>query len=262
MGAKHISKNKNKDNLSNANFKNIKSNYMLSKIYANPDQKKKLKVVKYNKKIQNRLNLNIKDYEECLKIEIEIITFNYKFGKFINIEEKEKIYYHIYFKDNKEEIRNKYSIKKEDNVERIKIIIDYEVKSFEGMFKDCYCIKSINFKRFYRSNINNMSSMFSGCSSLKEINLSNFNTNNVVTMEEMFSMCESLKELNLSNFKTLNTKNTKKMFFHCKSLIKLNLANFNFDNIIFIDSKFKLCSFNLVMKIKRKFKGIKEKAFE
>ena len=187
MGAKHISKNKNKDNLSNANFKNIKSNYILSKIYANLEHKKKLKVVKYNKKIQNRLNLDIKDYEEeCLKIEIEMITFNNKFGKFINIEEKEKIYYHIYFNDNKEEIRNKYAIKKEDNVERIKIIIDYEVKSFEGMFKDCYCIKSINFKRFYRSNINNMSSMFSGCSSLKEINLSNFNTNNVTNMRYMF----------------------------------------------------------------------------
>jgi hypothetical protein len=148
MGAKHISKNKNKDNLSNANFKNIKSNYMLSKIYANLEHKKKLKVVKYNKKIQNRLNLNIKDYEECLKIVIEIITFNYKFGKFINIEDKEKIYYHIYFNDNKEEIRNKYEIEEEDKVTKIKVIIDYQVKSFEELFLECECIEYINFKKF------------------------------------------------------------------------------------------------------------------
>ena len=102
MEAKNILKEKNKDNLSNANFINIKSRYILSKIYANLEQKKKLNIVKYNKQIQNKLNLNIKDYEEICKIEIEIITCDGIYDKFINIKENEQEYYHIYFNYNKE----------------------------------------------------------------------------------------------------------------------------------------------------------------
>ena len=80
-------------------------------------KKKKLEIVKYNKKIQNRLNLSIKDYKEYSKIitpiEIEIIPNKGGYGKFINIKENDKLYYHIYFNDNKEEIKNKYRIKED-----------------------------------------------------------------------------------------------------------------------------------------------------
>ena len=72
---------------------------------------------------------------------------------------------------------------------KIKIIIDYPVKSFKGLFSWCECIESINFKKFYRDNITDMSFMFDGCSSLKELNLNNFNTNNVKYMRWMFSGC-------------------------------------------------------------------------
>ena len=106
---------------------------------------KKLEIVKCNKKIQNKLNLSIKDYKEYSEtftpIEIEILTTKDKYGKFININENDKLYYHIYFNDNKEEIKNKYKINKEynvtkheyyieegDKVTKIKIIIDYQVK--------------------------------------------------------------------------------------------------------------------------------------
>ena len=133
-------------------------------------KKKKLEIVRYNKKIQNRLNLSIKDYKEYSEtyssIEIEIITIKGGYGKFININEKDKLYYHIYFNDNKEEIKNKYRIKEEDGVTKheyyieekdkvtkIKIIIDYQVKSFKKLFKECHCIESINFKKFYRNNV-------------------------------------------------------------------------------------------------------------
>ena len=107
--------------------------------------------------------------------------------KYINFKEKDKIYYHIYFNDKKEEINNRYEIKKEDKVEKIKIIVDSQVKSFEKIFKNCKCIESINFLKFYRNNINDMSRMFDGCSSLKELNLSSFNTNKVNYMNERFS---------------------------------------------------------------------------
>ena len=150
------SKENNKENESakpNPIIDNIKSRYILSKIYDNMTKKKKLEIVKFNKKIQNRLNLDVKDYKEYSETysSIEIIPTKCKYGKFININENDKLYYHIYFNDNKEEIKNKYEINKEDKVTKIKIIIDYQVKSFKELFSWCECIESINFKKFYRN---------------------------------------------------------------------------------------------------------------
>ena len=119
---------------------------------------------------------NYKEYSETFTpIEIKIIPTKGKYGKFININENDKLYYHIYFNDNKEEIKNKYEINEEDKITKIKIIIDYQVKSFKELFYWCECIESINFKKFYRNNITGMNYMFRGCSSLKELNLNNFN---------------------------------------------------------------------------------------
>ena len=113
-------------------IENIKSRYILSKIYDNMPKKKKLEIVKYNKRIQNRLNLSAKDYKEYSEtftpIEIEIIPDKGKYGKFININENDKLYYHIYFNDNKEEIKNKYRIKEEVDVTIHEYYIDEEDK--------------------------------------------------------------------------------------------------------------------------------------
>jgi len=117
------SNNKSKDikkNISKSKIllDNLKSNYILKKVYDNINRKKSLEIVIYNKKIQNRLNLSIKDYKEYREtftpIEIEIIPINKEHAKFIYINDNNKLYYHIYFNDNKEEIQNKYEINKED----------------------------------------------------------------------------------------------------------------------------------------------------
>ena len=116
MGSSNnTSKENNKKNESpktNPIIANIKSKYILSKIFDIMPKKKKLEIFQYNKKIQNRLNLNIKDYKEYSEtlIEIEIIPAKGKYGRFISIDENDKLYYHIYFNDNKEEIKNKYEI--------------------------------------------------------------------------------------------------------------------------------------------------------
>ena len=247
--------------------------------------KKKLEIVKYNKKIQNRLNLDVKDYKEYG--EIEIIPIKSKHGKFINIDKNNELHYHIYFNDNKEEIKNKYKIDEEDKVTKIKIIIDHQIKSFNELFYDCYCIESINFKRFIGNNITDMSWMFSGCSSLKELNLNhiktnnvtnmswmfwgcsslkelnlnNFNTNNVTNMREMFSGCSSLKELNLNHFNTNNVTDMGSMFWGCSSLKELNLINFNTNNVTNVRWMFEGCSDDLKRKIKSENKNIKDIAF-
>ena len=154
------SKENNKKNEStkpNPIIENIKSRYILSKIYGNIPKKKKLEIVRCNKKIQNRLNLGVKDYKEYSQafssIKIEIIPRKDKYGKFINFDNKDELYYHIYFNDNKEEIKNKYEISEEDKVTKIKIIIDYQVNTFKELFYFCGCAESINFKKFYRNNV-------------------------------------------------------------------------------------------------------------
>ena len=88
------------------NFQKIRAFRVLNTIFSNPRKRRLLNIVKYNKKIQNRLNLSIKDYKEYPGIEIEIIPKKGKYGEFINIDENDELYYHIYFNDNNEEIKN------------------------------------------------------------------------------------------------------------------------------------------------------------
>ena len=227
MDSKTISK-ENKDELNSKNyFKKLKSDYFLQKVFEYIKRNKSLSIIKCNKKIQNRLNINIKDYKEYFEIyssiEIEIIPIKNKYGKFINIE-GDKSYYHIYFNNDKNEIK-KYSINKDDKISKIKIIIDYQIKSLENLFYYCKCIESINFKKFHRNNITNMNAMFWGCSSLKELNLNNFNTNNVTDMSGMFDGCSSLKELNLNNFNTNNATFMFRMFYGCLDELKLKIKS-------------------------------------
>ena len=201
-------------------------------------ERKYLETIRYNKSIQKRINININHYkaysETKTSIDLDIIPMKGKYGKFININEEDKKYFHIYFNDNKKkEITSLY---KGENVSKISIIIDYQIKSFSELFCFCKCIESIEFKKFYRNNVTNMSHMFDGCSSLKELNLNNFNTNNVTNMSYMFYGCSSLKELNLNNFNT--------------------------NNVTYMSGMFSKCSEELKLKLKSKFNEFKEEAFE
>ena len=191
-------------------FKNLKSDFFIQKVFYNLLKKKSLDIIKYNNNIKKRINISIKDYKEYSEIyssiEIEIKFAKYKYGKFININKENKKHYQIYF--NKEKIKRNYLKEKED-VEKLKIIIDYQIKSFKGLFENCKSIECIYFKKFCRNNVTNMRSMFDGCSSLKELNLSNFNTNNVTNMFGMFSKCSEQLKLKIKN----QYKNLQKMAF-------------------------------------------------
>ena len=196
-------------------IQNIRSKYILEKILANLSKNKFLKIVKYNKRIQSRLGLSINDYKDYVDkfstIVMEIIP-NKRIndplgrGRFFHFKQEEEKYYHIYCNDKKEEI-NRDDLHKYGKVKKIVVKVDYPINSFKELFYNNICIKSINFIKFYRNNIIDMSLMFHGCSRLKELNLSNFKTDNVNNMEEMFYLCASLKELNLSNFNTNNVTN-------------------------------------------------------
>ena len=272
-------------------LRNLKSDYFLLKLFDNLLKKKSLDIIKYNNNLKDRMNINLNNYKEYSEIyssiEIEIKPINDNpCGNFINIDKENEKYYHIYFNNNHEEEKRNY-LNKNENVTKLSIIIDYQVKSFQGLFRNCKCIEYINFKKFYRNNINNMGEMFYECSSLKEIdlsnfntnnvnnmgfmfcgcrtlkklNLSNFNTNNVTEMEFMFFQCHSLEELNLSNFNTNNVVDMRAMFYKCFSLEEINLSNFNTNNVIDMKFMFSECTEQFQNKIKVRYKNIKEEAF-
>ena len=224
---------------------NVKSIYIFKKIFNYILYDRTLKIIKYHKKSQKKLDINRDNYKEYSKrflpIEIEIIPIKGSSGKFFNVDNiKDLSYFHVFFdKDSKD--KKRCYIKKNEKVSKIKLIIDYKIISFKFLFIDCKCIESIYFIKFYRNNIDNMEKMFYGCSSLKRINISNFNTDTVTNMRGMFSGCELLEELNLSNFNTKNVKTMGYMFNGCKSLKKLDLSNFNTNNVTDMESMFGRC---------------------
>ena len=141
-------------------FEKIRSKYILKLIFDSIKINKSLEIMKYNKNIQERLEMGIDDYkDEYLKTEIEIFPKKYQGGKeikFINISNIEnKSNYHIYFNDNNIEIKSIY-FTGNDHVSKIKIILDKEFKSFHELFYECTTIEKINFIKFNRTDITNM----------------------------------------------------------------------------------------------------------
>ena len=160
-----------KSNISKNIFENLKSNFFMRKILEYLTKKKSLEIVKYNKNIQKRINLNIFDYieytEKYSSIEIEIKLGKNKYGTFIKFKEENRLYFHIYFNNNKEEEIKRNYVMENENIQMINIIIEYQVNSFFELFYFCNSIESICFNKFFRNNINDMSKMFYNCTSLK-----------------------------------------------------------------------------------------------
>ena len=84
--------------LSNFNTNNITN---MGRMFSGCSDEIKGKIKQQIKNIKQRLNLNINDYKEYCEtyssIEIELVPVKDKFGKFININDKNKLYIHIYF---------------------------------------------------------------------------------------------------------------------------------------------------------------------
>ena len=128
------------------NLDDIKSIKILKQILNNVSKKSLLKLIKINKQIKKKLNIDINDYKDHSEIlsQIEIIIPDFNgLGKFINIPEEDKSYYHIFFDDNERETLDKYEIQRKDKIQKIKILIDPQINSFSRLFEDCKCIKKI-----------------------------------------------------------------------------------------------------------------------
>ena len=158
-------------NLKKCSIFDIKSKYLIIKIFDQLKPQIFFRIIKYNKKIKNKLDIKI---EEFLGIEIELIPKENTCGQFI---QKNNKYFHIYFNDENEEIKRN-CLTKDDKVNKIRIIIDNNVDSFEKfnffnevqllnillIYFNCLPLKlerSNSFKEKQYLNINDISITFS-----------------------------------------------------------------------------------------------------
>ena len=128
-------------------LRNVKSHYIILKFFEYLSERKYLETIRYNKNIQKRINISINHYkaysEKYSSIELDIIPLEGECAQFINIKEEDKKYFHLYFNDNKKKEIDNTSLDIDDSVSKVSIIIDYQIKSFSGLFKYCRCIESI-----------------------------------------------------------------------------------------------------------------------
>ena len=104
MNSNLLTKNKNRKSI----LTKIKSKYIFKKIFHFISQRKFLNIIKYNKEIQKKLDIDLKDYNEFLQIEIEVIPAKNKYGKIINIQnDKDEKFVHIFLNDNIQEETSK-----------------------------------------------------------------------------------------------------------------------------------------------------------
>ena len=91
--------------VSNNKLIKLKSYYFIQNFFGYMTERKSLEIIRYNKSIQKRIDININHYkayfETKTSIELDIIPINGKYGDFIKIKEENKKYFHIYFNDNK-----------------------------------------------------------------------------------------------------------------------------------------------------------------
>ena len=116
-------------------------------------ENKGILIIRYNKTLQNKIDLNLRDYINISsRIEIEIYPIENTDIFYINLSKPEKgdnFYY--YFNDDKKGIKDyDYFIQINDKIKKINVIIEYENLSFNniGLFEGCKYIRKINFIKF------------------------------------------------------------------------------------------------------------------
>ena len=165
-------------------FHQIKSNFILKRIFNNVLKEYYMRIIYHNIKLQRKLSIFLTDYMDLSKkIIIEIIPkkeITYR-SLFINYCSKESDY-HIHFEGVIDEIKRNY-LEKGEKVSKIKVTIDKDIKSLNGLFKYCGNIEKINFIFFHRNDFKDMSNLFTDCTSLINVNVSKIKTDSCIFNE-------------------------------------------------------------------------------
>ena len=220
-------------------LKNIKSEYILRKIFEYTRKTRGLLIANKNKHLINKLEITPNDFKEAaeiieikLKLSDDPEDYPEQNNNFINIKRDDAIpeNFEIYFDGNKQD-KIITSVKRDHKISNILIKIFPKIRSFHSLFENCTCIKEIDFINFVRRDIIDMSYMFYGCKTLKKLEITALKTDQVTDMKYMFYGCSSLKEINLKNLNTKNVTNMESLFEECFAFEKLDASNFITDNV-------------------------------
>ena len=123
----------------------IKSSFVLKIIFGFLNECKKLNIIKYNKKLQKRLNVNKNYYSTIITIKFIKNRKNEFCFELFNKSDfyDEKIY--LYNENNDKEVKNR-SIKPNGNIRYIEVIFRRKRNSLAKLFSDYKYIKSVNIK--------------------------------------------------------------------------------------------------------------------
>ena len=117
------------------------------------------------------------------------------------------------------------------------------LSSFNYTFSESISLKYVNFN-FNKDllSIKSAEYMFNKCISLTSIDLSKFNVTTALNLQNMFSHCISLKTINLTNFSPREANNINHIFYNCSSLESIDLSYFNISKAKDISYMFAYCS--------------------
>ena len=113
--------------------------------------------------------------------------------------------------------------------------------SFEGMFKSCTNLLSVDLSRISINLNSKLYDMFALCTNLIYVNFNFKNLFVAQDISEMFYNCKSLTSLDLSKFNVSKVTSFSYMFAGCSSLRKINLKSFKLDSVTTIEAMFKNC---------------------
>ena len=91
-----------KQKSSKAVLEKLRSDNILRQIFEYMKKNISLEIMRYNKGLQKRLDLTLKDYKKySLLIDVELKLVDNKYGRFIHIPNGKKNSFHIYFDNSK-----------------------------------------------------------------------------------------------------------------------------------------------------------------
>lgn len=98
-------------------------------------------------------------------------------------------------------------------------IVAKDLTDAEGMFYDCYKLKTVDLSHIDTSNAISAYSMFANCNNLEDIDTSKIViTNKCKNLNSMFRDCQKLKRVNISNWDTSSVGDMGSMFSRCYAL--------------------------------------------
>ena len=210
----------------------VKSKYIMEKLFGNIKNKRKLNIIKYNKKILARLNINKEHFDNYIKLN----EFNNKYNT------------------NIEDINNK-----ELNLENKRIGNEGLKSLFKIEFKE---LKELNLSYNEISDINILEKV-----KFKELNKLNLNGNSITDinilekvnfkeLQELYLGCNEISDINI--LEKVDFKELKELILSHNEITNINiLEKVNFKELKVLDLKFNEIS-DIKILAKIKFKELKE----